>query len=176
MFVDETKKEYEKILKINDEKLREESLEKFNQEIEKGRVYWKKAKDDLDHLINERSEFVTTETFYPRNYASIITSMEVFSESASEYAKKNPLVRSEKIEKVLLEEPGKVSEFKDAKRKVEEMLPLITEHEKTIKNKKILIDFILKRQDMLLGLQRGDIKEVRSLLRYFRGKTKNIKK
>lgn len=156
-YVDETKNKINEILQTYDSgEYDEKVLLKELEKIQLLKNEWVDLKEELHSLIIERRNFITTSSFYPREYASKLTEMEVLFDSALESIKKNPLGNQDKIKQMINKEKNKVSAYIEAKAEIELNLDRLTSYGKTLKKKKEQIKYYSDMQNMILQLQKGE--------------------
>lgn len=157
--------EYEQIQKINDRNVRYRALKRFEQKIKMEKREWKELKKQLINLMNEREVFLKQEVMYPREFSSNYSIMEVFKDRIEDYIEKDPLQGKFKAKEFIKTEKGKVKEFIKTKKSVEEFLVTTKSFESEVgKSFEQYSEYLLLKQDLLLNLQKGDLKKVESAI------------
>lgn len=170
IYIDETREEWVNIQNIKDVLKKEKKEEVFNKKVEKRTKYWREIESELIKLIEERNHFVVSYTFYPRDYAIMISTLEVKLESVREYISKNPLKQDKEIKNLIIEESYKVTDYLDVKNRVEKILPDLQKFFSTLETEEEKLDYYVKKQDLYLSLQNGKIDKATRLLNYFENK------
>ena len=169
-YIEETKEEMTLLhTELDKDGLTKEMLERLRSmkaTIEEKRKYWAEKEKEITDIIEERNQFITTQTMYPREYAIRITDMEISLEKVVEYKEKNPFKRDFKIQELIDGEKKLVKEFIKTKQSVENSLELLAAYEKGIKNnKKEEVSYFLEKQQMFLHLLNGDTKNTKLILK-----------
>jgi hypothetical protein len=127
--------------------------------------YWEERENEIKNIIEERNHFITTQTMYPREYAIMITELEISLEKVLEYKEKNPFKIDYNVRELIDREKKLVKEFIKTKQNVENSLELLSLYEKGIKNnKKEEVSYFLEKQQMFLHLLNGDTKNTKIIL------------
>jgi hypothetical protein len=142
-----------------------EEIKKVKITIKEKMEYWEERENEIKNIIEERNHFITTQTMYPREYAIMITELEISLEKVIEYKEKNPFKIDYNIRELIDREKKLVKEFIKTKQNVENSLELLSLYEKGIKNnKKEEISYFLEKQQMFLHLLNGDTKNTKIIL------------
>ena len=152
-----------------------EEIKKVKITIKEKMEYWEERENEIKNIIEERNHFITTQTMYPREYAIMITELEISLEKVLEYKEKNPFKIDYNIRELIDREKKLVKEFIKTKQNVENSLELLSQYEKGIKNnKKEEISYFLEKQQMFLYLLNGDTKNTKIILQKLIKKAQKI--
>jgi hypothetical protein len=132
---------------------------------------WEEIGVKIDELKEERKNFITKETLYPRDYSFAIVEFELAKEKIREYIVENPMKVDLKIIELINSEEDKVTEYRKTKKLVEEQMPVLKKYETEKLKKNEELEYFRKKQDMILGLQNGNTKDVRKILKELIKKT-----